>query len=481
MTRRAAAIAVLGVAFVAPLAARLARDRFDHFEHRALFPSCESCHTGINAAASPDDAGIWPAAAACDACHDGTIEARVEWSPPPAPRTNLRFTHPMHRREVAERGDSALACWACHAERDADRMSVRLAVADNCIACHGVRPSHFAAPDSACASCHLPVAEAPRLTAVDISEFPRPPSHDRPDFLEDGHGDLARAGPGSVAASCATCHSRNFCAECHVNAPQVAAIQALGVDPRIGARATPFRAPPSHAARDFIEKHGDDAANGARRCVSCHTQESCLVCHVGTPRVARGLITAASAPSRGAPTARRRPDSHGADFSEAHASPASARPQSCAACHAQPQCLDCHQPSPGDGSPGYHRAGFLASHPVQAYQREASCSDCHNQGQFCASCHAGAGLTQIDLPLDAGYHDAKRSFIAGHGQAARQSLESCVSCHTETDCMSCHATSTLGGRNFNPHGPGFDAERLARRNPQMCTACHGGAIPTTRD
>jgi hypothetical protein len=43
--------------------------------------------------------------------------------------------------------------------------------------------------------------------------------------------------------------------------------------------------------------------------------------------------------------------------------------------------------------------------------------------------------------------------------------------------MSCHATAVLGGRNFSPHGPGFDAERLARRNPQMCSACHGGAIP----
>ncbi len=36
----------------------------------------------------------------------------------------------------------------------------------------------------------------------------------------------------------------------------------------------------------------------------------------------------------------------------------------------------------------------------------------------------------------------------------------------------------LGGRRFDPHGPGFDAERLRRKNPQMCTVCHGAAIPT---
>jgi hypothetical protein len=50
-----------------------------------------------------------------------------------------------------------------------------------------------------------------------------------------------------------------------------------------------------------------------------------------------------------------------------------------------------------------------------------------------------------------------------------------VSCHAERDCLTCH--SALGGRRFNPHGPGFDPERLRRRNPQMCSACHGAAIP----
>ena len=72
--------------------------------------------------------------------------------------------------------------------------------------------------------------------------------------------------------------------------------------------------------------------------------------------------------------------------------------------------------------------------------------------------------------LDSRYHDAKQSFSVGHGQAARQNLESCVSCHAERDCVSCH--SATGGRRYNPHGPGFDAERLRRKNPEMCLACH---------
>ncbi|HEX6644972.1 MAG TPA: cytochrome c3 family protein [Gemmatimonadales bacterium] len=474
-----AAAALVALAAVVPLRALLERDRFDHLQHKALFPTCESCHAGVVTAESAGDPSIWPSAESCAACHDGTIEKRVDWQPPEPPRTNLAFTHPMHRAEEREEADSTLRCWSCHAAQAGreDRMAVELAVVDNCLDCHKVRGPHLAAPDSACATCHVPLAQAVRLTAADIADFPEPPSHERPDFLEEGHGRLAEAGPGAVAASCATCHAQNFCAECHVNAPEIAAIQALAPDPRIAAGAASLRVPPSHREPDFLSDHGRETDDGIGRCATCHTQESCLVCHVGTPGVARTLAVASADRGRGAVTERRRPPSHGADFSEVHGPAASARPQSCAACHARPECLDCHRPDPGAASPGYHRVGFLVTHPVQAYQRESSCSDCHNPGQFCSSCHANVGLTAIDLPLDAGYHDAKRSFIAGHGQAARQSLESCVSCHTETDCMSCHATSVLGGRNFSPHGPGFDAERLARRNPQMCSACHGSAIP----
>ena len=77
--------------------------------------------------------------------------------------------------------------------------------------------------------------------------------------------------------------------------------------------------------------------------------------------------------------------------------------------------------------------------------------------------------------LRGGFHDKKQSFLLAHGPAARQSLESCVSCHAERDCLTCH--SALGGRRFDPHGPGFDADRMRRRNSQMCTVCHGSAIP----
>ena len=63
------------------------------------------------------------------------------------------------------------------------------------------------------------------------------------------------------------------------------------------------------------------------------------------------------------------------------------------------------------------------------------------------------------------------------GGAARQNLESCVACHAERDCLTCH--SAQGGRRFNPHGPGFDPVTLQRKNSQACTACHGARIPSS--
>jgi hypothetical protein len=69
-------------------------------------------------------------------------------------------------------------------------------------------------------------------------------------------------------------------------------------------------------------------------------------------------------------------------------------------------------------------------------------------------------LISPGLLRGSGFHDAKQAFSLNHGQAARQNLESCVSCHAERDCLTCH--SSLGGRRFNPHGPGFDGAMVLR-------------------
>ncbi len=457
------------------LAGRLADDHFDHWQHRKVFPSCLGCHAG----ARDSTRSIWPAASVCANCHDGTVEKKIDWSPPTeGPPTNLRFRHSVHARKAADRlpADSVV-CTSCHLAEGAPWMRVvRLAEVPRCLACHGIRTGHFSVANTACGTCHLTLADATALPRERIGRFPAPPSHLETSFLQE-HGKLAQPMPGAplgVAASCATCHARDFCITCHVNAPEVPVIQALAPDPRSLAIKVQLEAPPSHGAPDFLQRHGKQEERTPQTCAVCHTRESCVTCHVGQPTLALAMHTAGPGRGPGATVKRVRPASHGDDFTNRHGPVASAAPKSCSVCHARADCLDCHRPNAAS-TPGYHPAGFLARHPASAYGRETSCAECHNTRAFCTDCHQQSGLVARG-PLRGGYHDAKQAFLLGHGPAARQNLESCVACHAERDCLTCH--SALGGRRFNPHGPGFDAERMRRSNPQMCSVCHGAAIPT---
>lgn len=464
----------------APAGAQSGPDRFDHPKHAKLFPRCETCHVG----AANDGAPMFPDGASCAACHDGSIKREVRWTPPVGRASNLRYVHGRHRdltRAAASRGrGDAPTCTSCHQLNGAGWMQARRAVVGQCLSCHKTGPDHLAVADTACATCHVPLAQAESMTRERIKAFPAPAAHRIPGFMATGpagHGAQSKsAGTRGVAASCATCHARDFCASCHVNAPETRAIQALDPDPRSLAIATRLVAPRNHAGPEFLRQHGSGAGSKGERCATCHTRESCTTCHVGQPgRAIQALAVAGPGRGPGAQVARRKPASHVADFGNQHSRLAVTEARSCATCHARTECLQCHRPDAA-ASGGYHPAAFLTRHPASAYARESSCSDCHNPQQFCATCHKQAGvITSAPLGGRGNYHDGKQSFLLGHGQAARQSLESCVSCHVERDCLKCHAS--VGGRRFNPHGPGFDAARLKRKNPQMCLACHGYNIP----
>jgi decaheme cytochrome c component MtrC/MtrF-like protein/doubled CXXCH motif protein len=469
-----AALVVAGPVGLAGQAGGQAAPGFDHTKHSKVFPSCTTCHLG----AVERGAAMWPDPVSCASCHDGTIQKQVAWRGPRAsPATNLRFEHVAHAGAVAGRpagrGGAAppLLCTECHAAQGTTWMTVERPVAGRCVECHGLRTAHLAAPDTACATCHVPLVQATGLTVREIAAFPAPSSHKAPEYAEArGHGAAAEA----TGANCATCHAREFCTQCHVDAPERPAIQALAPDPRSTAIQATLRAPASHHEAGFDAGHGAMARAAGATCAACHTRESCLTCHTGTSRVAAALPAAGPGRGRGALITRHRPPSHGMNFVAAHAAVARVTSATCAGCHVRADCLECHRPDAAR-APGYHPTSFLARHPAAAYARETNCSDCHNTAGFCASCHATAGLV-AKARLRPGYHDANNFFIVGHGQAARLNLESCVSCHAERDCLTCH--SALGGQRADPHGPGFDANRLIKKNPQMCTTCHGTNIPT---
>ena len=228
------------------LAGRLAYDRFDHWQHRRVFPMCQGCHAG----AQDSTRSIWPGASDCANCHDGTIQRKIDWSPPTGPRpTNLRFNHLVHTRKAAERlPRDSVGCTSCHLAQGAPWMRVRRTEVRRCLACHDVAAEHLAATNTACRTCHLTLPEATALPRERIARFPTPPSHFDASFPL-AHGKLAQPPPADggtpvgISPSCATCHARDFCITCHVNAPEVPAIQALAPDPRSLAIETKLEAP----------------------------------------------------------------------------------------------------------------------------------------------------------------------------------------------------------------------------------------------
>ena len=477
MMHRAIAVMIVATFGIAVQLAGQQGAPFPHAAHAKVFVSCATCHAGIQR----PGAAAFPAAATCAACHDGASMPRVAWQPRNGPRiSNLRFDHVQHDAARAQRRDSS-ACADCHATAGAPFMQVRAPDAPQCVSCHSAgRGSHLSMPDTACATCHLPLARATTLPAARVARFPAPASHRAPGFIAaSGHGAQAGkvSGGAAIAQSCATCHARDYCATCHVNAPELRVIQALEPDRRSLGMPHVLKAPATHAARDFETRHGADAS--ATKCRSCHTQESCRTCHrVEPPAVVLALYHAGAGRAPGAQTVARKPASHVAGWKVQHGPVATASMRTCTSCHARVECLTCHIPDAARRG-SYHPAAYLTRHPADAYNRSSSCNDCHNTGEFCQTCHKQAGTTARRTLLGPGkYHDGNKQFFLGHGQAARQALESCVSCHVERDCLTCH--SVVKGRSFNPHGPGFNPEQMLKKNPQLCMACHGTSIPRRR-
>lgn len=454
----AAGLLAAGVGLDTRAAADQERD-FPHQEHAGLFPFCMGCHQDV---AAPSRAARFPDAELCGRCHDGEELSRVDWRLEPAEPSNLRFRHADHPMDTTV-NDRSVDCVTCHTASGEPRMAVEAARAGRCLSCHEHRAEeHYA--DAACSTCHMPLAES-GLPGSRLEAIPAPASHERDDFLLTGHGEMARAG----TESCATCHARERCASCHVDAgrvPEIARVPAASGRLDLPSFGAEYPTPPSHRREGWLENHGRQASRA--ECSACHTRESCASCHrADAPDVVDRLASAEEAPAPGVSTERKPPASHASpSFTTGHGALAAADGSSCSSCHTEATCTECHE---SQRRPRYHPPNFMARHSTEAYGARMECSNCHDARAFCRECHAQLGM-QTEGRLGGGFHDAKPFWLFQHGQAARQSLQTCRTCHTQRDCLQCH--SQTGAFQVNPHGPSFDPERAHDRNPQICFACH---------
>lgn len=497
-------VPIVLAAATAALAMRQAPGNFPHALHAKLFPTCAGCHAGIF---DGDTSHLFPTKDVCAQCHNGTDVRQIAWNGPTPHATNLRFSHTLHTMMSKAAGTPA-ECANCHgaqAGRDTAWMHVVGADPSACIQCHRHQAPEHLASTAQCATCHKPLVQATALSASTIAAFPKPPSHSDSNWLA-AHAPTT----GAQASQCAVCHARQSCARCHPNADLLPAIRALGADDRVASlvanRAPAYFTPASHKTDSWAHGHGADARANPQTCASCHTQSSCLTCHLGTlgkdvigqlaeakpgrapgvvltmaaPRLPAGvtlgagkvenaaLLLAAAHDTVRAVVVRMHPD----DFATNHATVATSGKLNCLGCHAQSTfCAQCHSGMQSNGLPAaIHPPGWATNHKVVAASGRMNCQACH-QPRDCTSCHDGVSTRRNFHPDD---------FVARHATSAYAQTQNCSTCHSvETFCRSCHEKSGIAN-TAGVRGPAHNNQPLwllqhgqaARQGLTSCTACH---------
>ena len=460
----AAILFLLGAVLLFKLAG--AQERFDHQKHTNLFPLCTSCHEGVETGTQAD---LYPAAESCNSCHDGKTERKIEWSGPKRVASNVKFAHPEHFAEAKDDD-----CGSCHASKPgAKRMSVARAKAETCIACHNkdqkaAGPVVHLAQTNDCTQCHTPLKDARWLSQAQIAAFPEPGTHKSGDFVREHKRTTAQD-----AQTCATCHTRESCSRCHANAQDVKVIASLGSNELVGAiiarKQAVYPTPTDHQQAGFSDQHGTLAEAGIESCANCHTREGCQQCHSGSSAADRIAALPQRNTAPGVNLASRTRNAHAPGFAQAHGTTAGASGESCTSCHAQKFCSDCHQ---GADSKKFHPSNYASRHAQAVYANDTDCASCHNRESFCQSCHNGLGLS-ANGQRPTQFHNGTSIWLLQHGQPARQNLESCTSCHTQSSCTRCH--STKGGWGVSPHGSNTPSGKLADKNRPACLRCHFSA------
>jgi len=243
-----------------------------------------------------------------------------------------------------------------------------------------------------------------------------------------------------------------------------------------------------HGAVQRVGKASELGLPRMRACMSCHglpdgsrgdAKQGCETCHLteSSGRIRTKYPNGQLRPPRWLGGAE-----HGADFVNSHRSVAASNSRFCARCHTEDSCAKCHdnRVRPRNVHPNDH----LSMHGLAAKQSAQKCNSCHQAESFCKTCHMRSGVTASGpgwSRINRGrVHPPPQVFVSApvtskhHSAEARRNLVSCVGCHVERDCTSCHATRGGRGMGVNPHPAGFSSRCRAAlsRNARPCLVCH---------
>jgi hypothetical protein len=348
----------------------------------------------------------------------------------PKPVIPIEFSHGAHLK-------LGMKCLSCHdaTVKSIDAADDLLPKMKLCVTCHRLdAPDPAKAfPKSSCDTCHPGFTRDPEHPEVKPAEVVLPAPRLR--FTHRAHSLL-----GIV------------CGDCHGDMTKQTAPSRGGWGEHIPTMAK------------CLECHNGEAAPNA--CTTCHLAED------------DGRLLTAYPEGRLQPTGRFRDDDHRDPAWNYRHGLAARDEEYCQSCHTPKDCLSCHDGA--DKPRDIHPGNYVALHARDAMVRSAECLGCHEGGVDCQKCHETTGVTQASTtdgkdpkPVTGRIHpDGWADFGAGrnlHADIARTSIESCASCHTEEECITCHSDRTL---RINPHPPGFKASLLQGRNDAVCLKCH---------
>ena len=347
--------------------------------------ACVDCHPAAKTSAQSSD-NLHPTHDNCSPCHSDQVSNTCGYchlnpdsiEPAPPRIREINFSHAKH---VAM---DSVQCVTCH--QNIDEVTTagphNMPTMGTCTTCHNDRSAV-----AACEACHTNFA-----TLI-------PQDHLAGNFRQD-HRKLTRL--GALDVSCATCHTQNFCADCH----GAAALLQIGKgglmaepSPRILLKDSP-KTTTLQAVHpiDYKFTHGIDAKAKSSDCYSCHSEQTfCSPCHA-----TGNSIDGSFKPSwHNAPGFTTIGVGSGGGL---HAQMAKRDIESCASCHdaqgADPVCLTCHMDPDGirGTDPKTHPAGFMKNEEGPWHTNAgAVCYTCHTdfnahpggtRGRgFCGYCH----------------------------------------------------------------------------------------------
>jgi hypothetical protein len=308
--------------------------------------------------------------------------------------------------------------------------------------------------DVACLECHAPIAKADRLEnrvrhvalpskgeacsgCHDTVPKIQVPSRTRDFGLNFDHAaHLKRLGD-----------VKNACVTCHKDLPEQ--------------KSTDYRLPTMDA------------------CTACHNHQQdfdgahCNGCHEDLKKYAKPMVTF----------------KHEGNFLKLHGQLAKTTAATCATCHDQTFCADCHASQTDPGKPSFiypeemtrefiHRGDYPSRHMFDVQADPASCRKCHGSN-YCATCHEQQNLTPTGVgqppprnlhPPGWGTDKASGNF---HGDAARRNIVACAGCHDQgasSTCVQCHQVGGFAG--VSPHPKSWNKTQADISKNKMCGACH---------